>query len=220
MRSVYFHLFCGMIRSIGIILTLLVLSLLGHAQGNRTYSGPYQVLDYSGAAQFEYITEDGDTIFNGPFRMEQSSLDALLNNGDHFFFFEGNFTEGLPQNRWTFQFGEFQKGSGTAVSNYQYNVKINGSQHDASGILANGKLQGPWIHEVVRIENSEVGELLFRSTIQFENGIPKQNFKIEDENRVLARVDFCAMVWRMINGSFIRKMVLDHLKPGFLAVAD
>ena len=174
-----------MIRSISIILTLLALSEIGHAQGNQIYSGLYKVLDYHGEAQFEYKIVNEDTVFNGPFRMEQSSLDGLLNNGDRFFFFEGNFIEDLPQNNWIFQFGEFQKGSGTAVSNYQYNVKINGSQHDASGILRDGKPQGKWVHEVVRIENSEVGELLFRSTIQFEDGIPKRNFKIEDENYVL-----------------------------------
>jgi hypothetical protein len=168
-----------------IILTLLSLTEIGHAQENSTYRGPYKVLDYHGEAQFEYKIADEDTIFNGPFSMEQSSLDGLLNKGDRFFFFQGNFSEDLPQDKWTFQFGEFQKGSGTAVSNFQYNVKINGSQHDASGVLNNGKPQGEWIHEVVRIENSEVGELLFRSTIQFEDGIPKRNFKIEDENYVL-----------------------------------
>ena len=138
-----------------------------------------------GEAQFEYNIVNEDTVFNGPFRMEQSSLDGLLNNGDRFFSFSGNIIEGIPQNNWTFQFGEFQKGSGTAVSNYQYNVKINGSQHDASGAFRDGTLQGEWIHEVVRIEDSEVGELLFRSTIRFEDGIPKRNFKIEDENYVL-----------------------------------
>ena len=174
-----------MIRSISIILTLLALSEMGHAQDNSTYTGPFTVLDYHGDALFEYKIVDEDTVFNGPFRMEQSSLDGLLNKGDRFFFFEGNFIEDLPQNQWTFQFGEFQKGSGTAVSNYQYNVKISGSQHNASGILSDGKPQGEWIHEAVRIENSEVGELIFRSTIEFENGVPKRNFKIEDENHVL-----------------------------------
>jgi hypothetical protein len=174
-----------MLRSIGIILTLLALPELVLAQGNQIYDGPYEVLDYHGEAQFEYRILDQDTVFNGPFRMEQSSLDALLNQGDRFFLFEGDFIEDLPQNHWTLQFGEFQKGSGTAVSNYQYNVKINGSQHEASGVLIDGKPQGEWTHEVVRIENSEVGELLFRSTIQFEDGIPRRNFKIEDENYVL-----------------------------------
>ncbi len=174
-----------MIRSIGIILALLVLSNSGYAQVNQIYDGPYQVLDYQGAAQFEYKVVDDDTVFNGSFSMEQSSLDALLNKGDRFFLFEGALIEDLPQHEWAFQFGEFKKGSGTAVSDYQYNVKINGSQHDASGVLSDGKPQGEWIHEVVRIENSEVGELLFRSTIQFEDGVPKRNFKIEDDNQVL-----------------------------------
>ena len=93
-----------------ILLLLLTLSKVGHAQENQIYSGPFTVLDYQGNAQFEYTVVNEDTVFNGPFRMEQSSLDGLLNKGDRFFYFEGNFIEDLPQNNWTFQFGNFRKG--------------------------------------------------------------------------------------------------------------
>ncbi len=159
-----------------------------YGQEQRTYSGPYQLGKYKGDANFGYLISDQDTLLQGDFKMQRSSLDALLAKEDNSFLFSGAFENDYPTGNWKFEFGEFQSDKQTQVVDYQYRVLVSGVQEEAKGKVVKGRPDGPWIYEVNRIADSEVAETLFKSSILFDKGIPQQSFQIENtENTLVGR---------------------------------
>ena len=154
-------------------------------QGKRTYQGTYRVGNLSGEARFEYLLSGTDTILDGGFSLKSSSLEALLKENDSSFSILGNFTNGAPQGKWVFQFGEFQTDSTSQVVGYQYRVNVNGNQEEIEGSLKNGRPQGIWKINAKRIEDSQIADTLFYSEILFEEGVPRQSFRIATSESTL-----------------------------------
>ncbi len=154
-------------------------------QQRERYTGPLQVGDYLGEAEYYYLLAQGDTILDGPFSLQRSNLAALLEKGDASFVFRGGFRSGYPQGAWIFQFGEFQSDSQTQVVDYQYTLNVSGIQTDARGTLQMGKPQGDWKFTTSEVKGSLVVKTLFDSEINFEQGIPQQSFKIADTSNTL-----------------------------------
>ena len=152
-----------------------------HAQELLNYSGTYTLGSYTGNANFGYMVSEGDTVLQGKFKMQRSSLDALLSNEDNSFLIEGRFDSDYPSGNWKFEFGEFQSDKQTRVVDYEYRVLVSGVQENAMGRILRGKPDGPWVYEVYTIEDSKVAETLFKSNILFDNGIPQQSFQIKNE---------------------------------------
>jgi len=155
------------------------------SQENRQYNGAFKVGDYQGKADFDYFVKNNDTILNGVFLMQRSSLEALLEKEDNSFLFRGNFKNNYPTGPWVFQFGEFKSDKQSEVIDYAYRVAISGTQEEAKGNIAQGKPDGKWSYEVNKIVDSEVEEIIFKSTIEFDKGIPQSNFSIENSTRTL-----------------------------------
>jgi len=149
-------------------------------QQKSLYSGNHKIQDYQGRAEYTYQVIGIDTIFDGPFKMERSNLEALLEKNDRSFLFAGDFDMGLPQGDWLFQFGDFYTDSTTNVSGYQYRVNVNGLLQVAQGQLNQGKPKGTWQFSEKKIKNSEVQDTLFFSEVNFLDGIPQQSFTIEN----------------------------------------
>ncbi len=171
---------------LGYILVLFCLPFVAvHAQEQFNYSGTYRLGTYTGDAKFGYVLSEGDTVRQGKFKMQRSSLDALLSNEDNSFLFEGRFDADYPTGNWKFEFGEYQSDKQTRVVDYEYRVLVSGIQENASGKILMGKPDGPWVYEVHTIEDSKVSETLFKSNILFEKGIPQQSFQIENEKYTL-----------------------------------
>lgn len=149
-----------------------------NGQENQKYQGPFQVGPFKGKASYHYKIKNSDTIFNGSFRMQLSNLGALLKKQDTTFFFKGNFENNYPEGDWKFQFGKFQSDSLTELVGLQYNLKVSGVQEEAVGSLKKGKPHGEWNYTINRIKDSEIAQILFGSTIVFEEGTPQKSFKI------------------------------------------
>lgn len=163
--------------------------LLGSAwvsgQEKQHFEGPFKVGEYQGQAEFDFTIKEGDTILDGPFSLFRSNLNALLQDKDNFFSFNGAFAEGYPNGDWKFEFGEFESGDQSKVVDLQYRLNVSGTTDEASGAISKGKPNGPWSFTTNKIENSEVQQTLFSSTITFENGIPQKSFKIENSSSTL-----------------------------------
>ncbi len=155
------------------------------AQERVEYRGTLQVDAFTGDAVYEYKIVDQDTLLDGPFQLKRSSLEALLKKEDISFLFKGAFKEGAANGPWRFQFGEFQSDSQSKVVDYEYRVLISGTQEEGSGQIKNGEPDGLWTYEVSKIKDSEKEKSLFKSDITFENGVPQQNFQIENEDAIL-----------------------------------
>lgn len=176
------------IKSYITLLLLVALFQMGYAQEQQKFKGPLKIGRFEGQADYTYILKDADTILHGHFGMHRSNLNALLKNTDDFFAFKGNFQNGYPEGKWTFQFGEFRSDSETEVVGYQYRVKVSGTQTETQGNIAQGKPDGVWTYIIKEIESSEVKKTVFASTLEFEKGIPQKSFKIESEhNSVVGR---------------------------------
>ncbi len=168
----------------GIVFSIFTIGIsLG--QGKKTYQGTYRVGNLSGEADFEYLLSGSDTILDGGFSLKSSSLEALLKENDSSFSILGNFTDGVPQGKWLFQFGEFQTDSTSQVVGYQYRVNVNGNQEEIEGSLENGRPQGIWKINAKRIEDSQIADTLFHSEILFEEGVPQQSFRIATSESTL-----------------------------------
>ncbi len=169
---------------VGLLMTPLSLHFL-QAQVKERYEGPLKLGDYLGEAVYTYFVDQGDTILDGTFVLQRSSLEALLEKKDVSFEFTGAFKMGYPHGSWTFQFGEFQSDNTTRVVDYQYTLNISGSQTAAEGVLNMGKPQGLWNISRDRIQGSELEKALFKSQIFFENGVPQQSFQVADSSNTL-----------------------------------
>ena len=141
--------------------------------------------EYTGDAEYSYFVSDKDTLLDGPFRFQKSDLEALLEKKDKSFLFQGRFREDYANGKWIFQFGAFESQSESEVVDYQYRVLVSGVQEEASGNILAGKPDGTWNYTVSRIKDSDLEATLFKSTIDFDNGTPQRNFKIENEQSVL-----------------------------------
>ncbi|MEM9648081.1 MAG: hypothetical protein AAF969_06340 [Bacteroidota bacterium] len=168
-----------------LLLLCLHTSIWGIAQEKQHFKGPLTVGQFNGEAEYDFRVVVGDTILDGPFSMIRSNLNALLEDKDNFFSFTGGFQNGYPNGDWNFQFGEFQSGVDTKVVDLQYRLNVSGTTNSASGTISMGKPNGLWTFDSKKIENSEVEENLFNSTITFENGIPQKSFKIENQSSTL-----------------------------------
>jgi len=164
---------------------LLAFSLSVLGQDILEYGGQYKIGQYVGDASFNFSINQGDTILKGPFRMKHANISKLLSNQDNQFLFVGGFDNGIPSGPWKFQFGNFQFADQTEVASHQYRVKVNGVEHNAFGRLVGGRPDGEWVQLVQRIKESEVEEDLFKSILQFSNGIPRQSFRIEGKEAML-----------------------------------
>ena len=156
-----------------------------YGQEKLQYNGPLTVGDYTGNGKFDYVVNQQDTVYDGAFQLQNSNLGNLLSTEDISFLLDGNFENGMPNGNWHFQFGEFQSESESKLVGYEYRVLISGRQEDAKGKLINGKPNGKWVYTINQIKLSEVEKNLFKSTINFERGIPQQNFQIENDSTVL-----------------------------------
>ncbi len=160
-----------------------VITLTG--QENLIYNGNLKVGPYQGNAMYYYRVVEGDTLLDGPFRIQRSNLGALLEKKDNTFTFKGDFENDFPTGEWYFQFGEFESDSITEVVGYQYKINVNGTQQETSGSLLKGKPDGKWTFVKNKIQNSEVEQTIFKSDIEFENGVPQKNFRIENTDAIL-----------------------------------
>tara|TARA_R110002049_G_scaffold47596_5_gene137397 strand:- start:9285 stop:11192 length:1908 start_codon:yes stop_codon:yes gene_type:complete len=151
----------------------------------QQFEGSLQLGEFIGEAKYEYKIAEGDTLRDGAFQMNRSNLQALLDEEDSSFSFTGAFKDNVPEGFWRFQFGEFQSDSKTQVVDIQYQVKVSGRQEVASGVIKDGKPHGKWTYTIDQIKDSEVEKLLFKSTIDFEEGIPQRSFRIENDSSTL-----------------------------------
>lgn len=160
------------------LLLLYFVSFHGIGQQRSSYSGTYKVGGYEGRAAYTYQVIGIDTVLDGPFTMERSNLEDLLQKNDSSFLFSGNFEDGHPHGDWLFQFGEFYTDSTTQVSGFQYQVNVNGTLKEAKGTLKQGKPNGTWKISQKKIKDSQVLDTLFFSEVTFLEGIPQQSFNI------------------------------------------
>jgi len=157
-------------------------SLFGQTQ---RYSGPYAIEKYAGIAEYNYYLVSKDTVLEGDFKMYRSNLDLLINKEDSSFLFEGAFKENYPTGDWIFQFGDFKTDKTSQLVNYQYRVNINGIQEEAKGKIKEGRPDGLWVYKVNHIKDSEIEKTTFKSSIEFDKGIPQKDFSIENEQNTL-----------------------------------
>ncbi|NJB69946.1 hypothetical protein GGR42_000408 [Saonia flava] len=155
--------------------------------GQETYlfKSPLKLGKYEGLANYTFKIVENDTVLHGTFEIEQSNLNALLNKEDSSFLFRGGFENGQATGPWVFQFGEYQSGSQSNVVDYEYRVLISGVQEEGKGAMENGMPEGPWDYQVSQIKNSEIEKVLFKSSFLFNEGVPQQNFHIENDSYTL-----------------------------------
>ncbi|MDB2606882.1 hypothetical protein N9Y48_03785 [Zobellia sp.] len=163
------------------------LGFLCHSYGQeqQEFSGPFDLGIYKGKAEYQYVVSGKDTLYDGAFQLQSSNLGALLEKADTSFLIEGDFKQGVLNGPWHFQFGEFQSESESKLVGYEYRVLISGVQEEGKGEILQGKPNGKWMYEVNQIKSSEIQKSLFKSEINFKNGVPQQHFKIENDSTEL-----------------------------------
>ncbi|RZS92264.1 hypothetical protein [Aquimarina brevivitae] len=155
------------------------------AQEKKQYQGYFQIGDYIGLANYEYILANKDTLFDGQFEFQRTNPKALLEKQDISFSIEGQFSRKYPDGYWSFRFNEFKTNRKSSFKDNTYVLNVDGEQFVAFGTFTNGKLDGEWTVKNQRIENSEVENVSFNSVIKFNEGFPQQSFRIEAKELAL-----------------------------------
>ena len=146
----------------------------------RVYDGPSAVAGYTGQARYQYrLGDDGDTVRVGGFLAEGYDLESLLGGGDNSFRFRGSFRDGVPSDRWRLEFGQYTASPTADVEGLEYRVKVDGRHRQLRGGLRRGRLDSKWTASVRRVEQSRLGEELFRGEVTFSAGVPQQAFRLE-----------------------------------------
>jgi len=158
--------------------------LLG--QDNYRYNGRFTLDTLSGLSTYTFKMNGQDTIKEGAFEFKYSNVRDLINGKDNYLSIKGNFDTDKPSEKWFFNFGEFQATDSSVFKNYKYNVNISGKQTTSMGNLKNSKPNGEWVHTICKISNSVVTDTIFRSSINFKEGIPQKSFRIQNQNMFLA----------------------------------
>ena len=175
------------------------------SQETFTYSGPLQVGDYQGIADFTYFLIEEDSVLNGPFIFNSADLDALIKSGDRYFSIQGAYKQNIPSGFWQFNFGEFEGGSTTVLRDNEYRVSLNGINHSAKGRIINGKPDGTWTHSVHELNNSDIVSTPFESIIEFTLGVPQFSFQIRNQHATLVgrflRDGLAHGRWELFSGS-------------------
>lgn len=167
------------------ILTLFLFSAILIGQEKQQYNGTLHIGPFSGNAKYQYVVSNGDTIYDGPFLFQRSNLETLLKEQDSSFLIKGNFKDSKANGPWQFQFGEFTSESKSEVVDFDYRILVSGTQEKSLGNFNNGVPDGEWIFTIQEIENSEVVKTTFKSNITYEDGVPQQNFQIENDSSAL-----------------------------------
>lgn len=162
-----------------------IISVLLIGQERQEFKGPLKIDSLFGNANYQYIEKGKDTIYDGSFIFQNSNLDALIKKKDVSFLFQGNFNSGIATDIWKFQFGEFKSNKKGKIVDNEYRLLISGIQEQTTGEVINGNPNGIWTYEVNNIQDSKVENTQYKSTFIFENGVPQQNFQIENEERTL-----------------------------------
>ncbi len=203
-----------------ILVFLLNIPLLIISQEQQTYNGLFEIGKYKGEANYDYSVINNDTIRNGTFKFQSSNLEALLKQKDTSFSINGSFNKNYPNGAWVFRFNTFASNSKSKVKDYQYVVNVNGTQQIAKGNLKDGKPNGIWTYSVKSIKNSEIEKVIFSSSMDFENGIPQRNFKIENENKELVgrflRNGVAHDIWTLYSDEVIGEAESWNFKEGIL----
>ncbi len=150
------------------------------------YKGPMKVAQYDGVANYIYKLKEKDTIFEGAFQIkDDNNLSPLAQKRNRSFLFTGTFKGNLPHGNWQFTIGEFQPKATTTLVDYQYVIELDGIQQKVLGKLDNGKPIGEWTVRLDSIENSDIHKTLFKSTVEFKNGVPQKSFHVDTKTESL-----------------------------------
>ncbi|MFZ6051761.1 hypothetical protein [Halocola ammonii] len=155
------------------------------AQQDSSFSGRIQVGNLLGDADFRYKLVNNDTVLSGPFAMRGSNLDQLSASQLGYYSFNGKFEDNLPVNNWRIEFGQYAAAGGAELIDYLFQLKVSGTQHIATGELAEGVPDGEWSHSIFQVENSATVEQVFKSQMSFEKGIPAGSFRLSGDDLTL-----------------------------------
>ena len=167
------------------IFLFLGLSLGLQSQTLQIFEDSLRIGSYKGKATYQYQLFKKDTIRKGAFEWERFNLKDVLETKDLSFFVNGNFKNNVPEGLWKFQFNTFQSSKRNRIKDNRYVINVKGTQSVAQGNLVNGKNNGTWTYTDQLIRDSEVDQITFKSSIEYEQGVPKKSFRIENQNSAL-----------------------------------
>ncbi len=198
---------------------LLISTLTLSAQETKKFLGARVIGNYKGVANFEYVLRDKDTIFEGKFEFgnitkstnEVNSKPIIVN---------GSYKNNVPDGQWVFQFGNFVSEGKKELINYKYVIGVSGIQKSIHLNFDTGKPKGNWLIQIDSLKNSEVIKILFKSDINYENGLPQKSFRIETNNEFmvgrLLRNGIAHDVWSLYTKQGIGELENWHFTDGQL----
>ncbi len=139
------------------------------AQEIKKYEGE---VDFSWAtyeASLSYYLENGDTLYEGPFRISEQG--AAYGDAEPFDFLtiEGRFRRNRPHGNWKLHLGTFSPQGLGQYFDYRYSFKIDGEALNAMGRLNEGKKEGAWKLNDWIIKDSEIVDTLVQTTMFFSD---------------------------------------------------
>jgi hypothetical protein len=153
------------------------------AQNIQTYDSTYTINDRTFLAKYEYYISEGDTIYNGKFKLSQQ-----FENQDDIYEYlaiEGGFIENRADEKWKLTEGSFEPTGKGYYKDYTYSYDVNGHEFMAMGKFMAGNKTGAWNLYDWQIRESVITDTTLIAEINYEDNNAKGNFSLKIENSVL-----------------------------------
>ncbi|MCM5664105.1 hypothetical protein [Galbibacter mesophilus] len=164
------------------LFTFVISSVQGQT---KEFNGDYQIGKLKGNATFSYKLRANDTILDGPFLFNDKGIQSLEESVYQSFSVEGDFSNNQPNGDWTLSFGNYIRDKQPKLVDYSYVINVNGLLKKVKGSFNDGIPKGEFIITIDSIKNSEVAKNLFKSTINFQNGVPQKSFTMESDSHAM-----------------------------------
>ncbi|WMJ75092.1 hypothetical protein RCC89_18265 [Cytophagaceae bacterium ABcell3] len=158
---------------------------LAFSQKTETYDGLFKLNDNTYEADFEFYTENGDTLYHGPFSLTKQIEESSEKHDFYFSAIEGKFHQHKADGPWTLRKGYFTPSGKGVFKDYNYSFKINGSEFIAKGELDKGAKNSPWEIYEWEIKDSKIQDTLFSAHFPYKNNRIAGDFHLSHHNEHL-----------------------------------
>ncbi len=152
-----------------------LLNFSGYAQKTSRYEGAlYFANTLYNDATYDYYLFRGDTIWQGPFRLQSTQQDSAHLSA---FSIEGEFLRGRSNGKWTIKKGTFTPAKRGRLNQYAYELPVSGDEFVVEGRFDRTVKTGEWKMYDWVIKDAEVADTLFFANFSFQNNVAVNRFQ-------------------------------------------
>ena len=179
-RLEHFVLYNGHSAFCGLLYFLLLFVVEGSvlAQDRSSYSDSLKICNYKGVANFSYFKHKQDTILDGAFTFQCTSVNLPELEEPIYLDIEGAYDNNVPVGFWEMTLGDYTIDPSVGYDRNMFLVRVNGYKINYKGKVNKRKADGNWVLTEVSLKNSLPKATSFKSEMTFTDGLLKGDLRL------------------------------------------